>query len=444
MATTFTNSNSGAWKDSEKAFFRFIFIYLVLQTVPLDWKFYRELFSINWAGLYYGDIFTITRYFPSFFPGPETFINWLILIIIAAIGAIIWAKRDSQNTDYSVLYYWLRVIVRYRLAIGIIGYGMIKFFPAQAPFPSISNLNTSYGDFHAWKLFSLSLGVVPGYESFLGGVEILAGLLLFFRRTASVGALLILVFTGNVFMSNLAYEGGEYVYSFYLIVLALFVLAHDAQRIYNLVSLERPTSPDTFKPEFPGKLKNARLILKSFVIFFFVFLYGYKTYSEYKSDSYQFPISKGLSEASGIYNVAEFRINNKVIPYSLTDPLRWKDVVFEKWATISIRSNRPVVLDSTNAEKVFRNDKDRNYELAGSGGRHYYAYTADTLSNVLTLENKNRNYKNEKLTLHYTRPDSSTIILSGINENKDSVYAVLNKIHKKYPIKLGRRGSLKL
>ncbi|MGV3685666.1 MAG: DoxX family protein [Daejeonella sp.] len=444
MAATFTNPNPGPWTDTQKAFFRFIFIYLVLQAVPLDWKFYRELFSINWADLYYGDIFTISRYFPRFFSGAETFADWFLLVIIAAVGAFVWTKRDPQNTEYNTLYYWLRVIVRYRLAIGIIGYGMIKFFPAQAPFPSISNLNTNYGDFHAWKIFSLSLGIVPGYESFLGGVEILAGLLLFFRKTASVGALLILVFTGNVFMSNLAYEGGEYVYSFYLIVLALFVLAHDAQRIYNLVSLERPTSPDTFKPEFLGKLKNVRLALKGFVIFFFVFLYGYATYSDYKTDPYQFPVSKGIPGASGIYNVSEFRINNKVIPYSLTDPTRWKDVVFEKWATISIRSNRPVILDSTNAEKISRNDKDRNYELAGSGGRHYYSYKADTPGNVLRLENKNKNYPDETLTLRYTRPDSSTIILYGLNENKDSVYAVLNKIHKKYPFKLGRRGSLKL
>jgi hypothetical protein len=444
MTTLFTTSDSRPWKESEKTLFKFIFIYLLLQTIPLDWKFYRDLFSINWTDLYYGDIFTITRYFPRFFSGNETFADWLILIIIAAIGAMVWRGKYETKIDYEVLYYWLRVIVRYRLAIGILGYGMIKLFPAQAPFPSISNLNTNYGDFHAWKLFSLSLGIVPGYESFLGGVEVLAGLLLLFRRTASVGALIILIFTGNVFISNLAYEGGEYVYSFYLITLALFVFAHDAQRIYNLISLERPTSLDTFKPEFVGKLKSARLILKSLVIFFFVFLYGYRTYSEHISDPYQFPVSQGLDQASGLYNVSEFRINNKILPYSLTDSVRWKDVVFEKWATISIRSNRPVVLDSTNAEKVFRRDKDRNYELAGSGGRHYYSYTADTISHVLSLENKNKNYDGEKLTLNYSRPDSVTIILSGTNENKDSLYVVLNKIHKQYPVKLGRRGTLKL
>lgn len=444
MANQYTNSKPADWKEYEKTIFRFLFIYLVLQSVPLDWKFYRDLFSINWGELYYGDIFTVTRYFPRFFSGSETFADWIIIAVISAIGAFIWAKRDPGSKEYSVLYYWLRVIVRYRLAIGIIGYGIIKFFPAQAPFPSISNLNTNYGDFHAWKLFSLSLGVVPGYESFLGAVEIISGLLLFYRRTATVGALLIVVFTGNVFMSNLAYEGGEYVYSFYLIILALFVLAHDAQRIFNLISLERPTSPETFKPEFPGAQKNIRLALKSLVIFFFVFLYGYRTYSDYKQDPYQFPVTKGLPGYKGIYNVSEFTIDNKTLPYSQTDPVRWKDVVFEEWATISIRSNRPVILDSTNSEKVFKKDIDRNYELAGSGGRHYYSYTADTVKQILTLENKNKNYRGEKLFLHYNKLDSATIVLSGLNENQDSVRVTLNKIHKKYPVKLGRRGSLKL
>ena len=78
--------------------------------------------------------------------------------------------------------------------------------------------------FTRWKLFSLSLGIVPGYESFLGAVEILAGLLLLNRKTASIGAFIVIIFTGNVFVSNLAYEGGEQVYSLYLIVLALFCI----------------------------------------------------------------------------------------------------------------------------------------------------------------------------------------------------------------------------
>jgi len=444
MTTIKTEYASLEWKEYEKTALRFFSIYFILQIFPLDWKYYKGIFSINWLDLHYGDIFFISRYYPAFSSATGSFADWIIIAIIAAIGAAVWTRRDKPDTDYSTRYYWLRTIVRYRLAIGIIGYGFIKFFPLQAPFPSISNLNTSYGDFTDWKIFSLSLGIVPSYQSFLGGIELLAGLLLFFRRTASVGALIVLVFTGNVFMSNLAYEGGELVYSFYLIVLALFVFAYDAQRIYQLISLGKPTIPNLVRPVFPGWQKNTRIVLKAALIFFFVFIYGFKTYKGYKNDPYQFPQAKGLKGLSGIYNVSEFRINNKVFPYSATDRIRWKDVVFEKWATISIRSNRPVILDSTNYEQISRRDEDRSYELAGSGGRHYYSYTADTVSHTITLKNKNRNYPDETLVLHYSRPDSTSIALSGVNESRDSVFVLLNKIHKKYPVKLGRRGVLKL
>jgi uncharacterized membrane protein YphA (DoxX/SURF4 family) len=444
MTTAKITSPPAEWKAYEKIIFRFLFIYFIIQTIPLDWKYYKGLFSINWLDLRYGDIFFITRYSPNFSSATGSFTDWIIIAVIAAAGAFVWTKREKPGTDYNILYYWLRVILRYRLAIGVIGYGFLKFFPLQAPFPSISNLNTNYGDFTDWKIFSLSLGIVPGYESFLGGVELLAGILLFFRRTASTGALIILVFTGNVFISNLAYEGGEYVYSFYLISLAIFVFAYDAQRIYNLVSLGNPTVPNLFRPVFLGWRDNARVALKITVIFFFVFIYGFKSYKGYKKDPYQFPAAKGLRGTAGIYNVTEFKLNSEIRPYSVTDPLRWKDVVFEKWATISIRSNRPVILDSTNYEQISRHDEDRNYELSGSGGRHYYSYTADTVSHILRLRNKNKNYPNEKLVLHYNHIDSANIALSGVNERKDSVYVLLTKIDKKYPVKLGRRGRLKL
>jgi hypothetical protein len=450
--STVENTDAIQWKGYEKIIFRFLFIYLLLQAIPLDWIYYANVFHIHWSDLHYSDIFYISRYTPQFLSGSYTpglwgigtFADWALAAVIALAGTLIWGFRDKNSENYTILYYWLRVIVRYRLAIGIIGYGFIKFFPLQAPFPSISNLNTTYGNLTDWKIFSMSLGIVPNYESFLGAIEIIAGLLLLFRKTATAGALIIVVFTGNVFMSNLAYEGGESVYSIYLIVFALFVLSFDAIRIYRLVSLELPTEPNKFKPDLTGRLRVPRLVLKSFVVFFFVLLYGFKTWSGFHHDPYQFPHTRGIAGASGIYNVSEFRINHKVLPYSATDPVRWKDVVFEKWATISIRSNRPVVIDSANYEQIAEKDRDRDYESSGSSERQYYSYTADTLTHTLSLENKNKHYRNEKLRLKYSRPDTSTIILSGIDQDRDSVYVVLNKTDKKYPVLLGRRRVLKL
>jgi hypothetical protein len=444
MSKIITAQPPNVWTEKEKGIFRFFFIFFILQALPLSVDIFKALFGFNWLHISYGDIFNLTRLSAKFIPGADSFINWIIVAVIALIGAIAWGRSKYQNVDYNKLYYWLRVIVRYRLAIGIIGYGFIKFFPLQAPFPSISNLNTAYGDFTDWKIFSMSLGIVSGYESFLGGIEIVAGLLLLFRKTATIGALIILVFTGNVFISNLAYEGGEYVYAIYLLSFAVFVLAFDAGRVYNLISLERPTQPTKFKPHFAGRRQTIRLVIKTLLVFFFVFLYGFKTYSGLHHDPYQFPRTPGLAKTAGIYNVSEFKINNKELPYSVTDSIRWRDVVFEKWATISVRSNRPVLIDSTNYEQIFTNDKDRDYELAGSTGRHYYSYTVNTLNHVLSLENKNSHYKGEKLELSYSRPDSNTIILSGLDQRRDSIYVVLNKVNKDYPLQLGRRKALKL
>ena len=88
-----------------------------------------------------------------------------------------------------------------------------------------------------------------------------------------------------------------------------------------------------------------------------------------------------------IYNVSEFKVNSTPLPYSKTDSTRWQDVVFEKWNTLSIKSNRSVKLDLTNTEEIHTNDDDRTYELAGSQGRHYYSYEVDEKQHVLHLKN---------------------------------------------------------
>ncbi|RPD47291.1 DoxX family protein [Paracnuella aquatica] len=436
------------WKEYEKILFRFFFIYFLIQVLPLDWSYLANLFSFGWLGLHYGDIFHLTRYSPKLFTADDSFYNWAIAALVALIGVAVWTVADQRSKEYNKLYFWLRVLVRYRLAIGIIGYGMIKLFPLQAPFPSISNLNTHYGDLSSWKIFSMSLGIVPGYQSFLGLVEIVAGLLLLYRKTATIGAFIIAIFTGNVFMSNLAYEGGEHVYSLYLISLALFILAYDAIGLYRLFGEEKAVVPKRYNPVFTAAWQQTgRYAAKAAFLLFFVVVYGFTTYSGAREDRYQFPNTPGLAGAAGIYDVAEFSINNQVLPHSATDPVRWKDVVFEEWATISIRSNRPVSLEHALVEQVAAKDEERIYELAGSAGRHYYQYSIDTQQNKLLLQNKNINYAGEKLVFQFTRTSKDQIVLNGVSERNDSLHVVLNRIPKKYLLieaEKGRNKPIKL
>ncbi|WEA01611.1 hypothetical protein [Mucilaginibacter sp. SJ] len=50
----------------------------------------------------------------------------------------------------------------------------------------------------------------------------------------------------------------------------------------------------------------------------------------------------------------------------------------------------------------------------------------------MLLKNRNSNYKADQFTLHYTKPENGTIILTGVDHNKDSVYVQLDNINKKY------------
>ena len=446
---TYTGLDSSHWNSYEKISLRFFTVYFGILIAPWHPQFFIELSNISITKVTYADIFNLTHYLPYLTSKGPSFTDWLIFAIISAVVTIVWSALGREVKNYDKLYYLLRAVIRYRLAAALLVFGFIKLFPMQMPEPSLSLLNSRYGDSLDWKIFSESAGIVPSYESFLGFIEILFAILLLNRKTASIGALGILAFTGNVFFSNLAYEGGEYVYSFFLISLALFVFAFDAVRFYQLLTLEKLTLPNRFKPTFTKPLlKNLYWSLKALFVLVFLLIYGWQTYNAYKTDPYQYPNKAGIPGTQGLYNVTSFNINNKDIPYNLLDPWRWQDVVFEKWNTISIRSNRAVIIDSNNVERIRLNNVDRKYEVEGSGGRHYYEYHFDSKNQQIVLHNRNKHYRNEQLLLTVSRPFDGRIVLEGLNEKKDSIKVILDRVNKKYLLKevarQGRNKALKL
>ena len=440
--STTNNNKSGDWTGYQKILFRFAFIYFVLQVIPLEGDYYKLLFSAQWLHFHFYDLLLLTRYYP--FWGLPGFSSWLVIIPIALAGALAWTYFDKGATrDYNKLYYWLRVLLRYRLAAGVIAFGLIKLFPMQIPYPSLSNFHTTYGQFLPWKIYYSTIGIIPWYESFLGGVEVVAGLLLFNRNTVTFGTGILVGFLGNVLAANFAYDLGEQVYITYLFVIALFLFANDIPRLYSLLIQQRFTIAEKFSPFFSTRATKARIVLKTAFVAF-VLLFGISSYSNYKQDPYLLPATPGLTGSEGFYDVKEFSLNNKTIPYSLTDSSRWQNVIFEKWTTLSIKTAQPIKIDETKSVAFHNNDVDRTYEETGVGERWYYSYKADTAQHTLWLYNKNPSYKNDSFLLHYNQPEPSTILLTGINSHGDSVNTVLHKVVKNYLFTVGRRQPVKL
>ena len=361
---------------------------------------YKNLAAIDWLHGHYRDVYDIARFSPSFFMrgGAEGgaplllgYDKWFIALGLALAIGVVWTLLDRKRTDYEVLYYWLRVVVRFRAGIGIIGFGFTKLFPTQMPYPSLGLLNSDLGDMTAQKIFWLQIGIVPWYQVFAGVVESLAGVLLFFRRTTFLGAALLLGALGDIVFVNFAYDGGVHVYSSYFVLLAAFLLVQDMPDVYNLLIRERYTVPQHYYPRLGNGLRWARLGLKGATIGIFLVYLTYLEYLNFAFDPYKQPAQKGVAALRGLYNVTEFRRNGQVVPYSPLDSVRWQQATFEKWTTLTFKVNRPLKLDLSNGGGSPMRDINRTFETTGlAGGQRVFYYDADTLGHTLYLQSKIR------------------------------------------------------
>ncbi len=410
------------WTESQRILFRIAFVFFIAMSLPNNVAWYKEVVKLDWlhpgrVRLHYRDLYDVARFgsgltlfgnklFGSTLNG---YAPWLITLFFATVVGLIWTGivraafgrlRRQEVRNYSpdagpLLYYWLRVIVRYRAGIGIIGFGFTKLLPTQLPYPSLGVLNTNFGDLTAQKIYWLSIGIVPWYEVFAGVVEVLAGVLLFFRATTFWGAVLLFGALADIVYVNFAYDGGVHGYSSYFVLLAGFLLVYYVKDLYTLLIQERPAVPNYFAPVFSGWKQYLRIGLKTATIGVFVVLLFWLQYINFRYDPYKQPAQKGLKDLRGNYTVAEFRLNGKPLPESLTDTVRWQEATFENWTTLTFKTAKPVELDLSNGGGAPMRDINRTFELTGvAGGQRVFYYEADTVHHVLYLQDKNRGARN--------------------------------------------------
>jgi hypothetical protein len=480
----FTKTSLNAWTNTQKIAFRIAFLYMLFLCIPTYPKFYEHLFGLQFSKITYHDFQSIVAFWPPQIilieseEGVFGILNYINLILLfggAIIGGGIWTLLDKKSIQYSKLYYWIRVLARYRLAYGMVGWGLKKAFPMQMVYPTVGMLNTPFIDFAEKKLYWSHVGVSFEYTVFLGFAEILPGLLLLNRNTSVLGAALAAVVTFNICIANHAYDAGVAVPAAYFAIIGIFIAWYDLPKIWNLVVNEKDVlQPYRFNPVFTEKWQK---YLVNGVKWTFNFLFvpvaaGLWAYGFFNGNNYNIPSTPGLAQTKGLYHVTEFRLNDKVLPYNPADSIRWQDAIFENWSSLSYRTNRGAIADrmigysplrvkndkknnklnqvnTQDSDKLAKQKKNRDlgvtrWEVGGmSGERRYFFYKADTVNKVLHLQNKNKNHAEETQVLHYSRPTPTRVILSGRNEFNDSIHVVLDKLEKKYPLVEGRQSSIK-
>jgi hypothetical protein len=392
--------------------------------------------------------------------GIESYASMGIALAAAIVAGLIWTwfARNSPRKEYNKLYYWVRLAVRYFLALNMLDFGYEKLFPEQMPFPSIANLHTQFGEINAFRMYWHHVGLVTWYQVFLGFMELSAGLLLLFRSTTALGAVIIAGMLYNVAHANFAYDGGVHVFSSTVSILALFLFAQYVPNLYRLLIEHKDVEPWYYYPKpSPGWKRWTFYSIRAFALFVCLVLYGYVRHDIHNNTSMsKEPRTPGLAGAQGFYLVTEFVYNGKTLPYSPFDPIRWQNADFEEYSTFVYKVNRPFSIRTDNGADTFL-DVEKRYEMAGfAGGRRYFHYDIDNAHGTLILQDKNepaslrekvqaataqglptKDMKwtpPQKLSWQFSRPSPGRIILSGVDEKKNTIYAVLDRVDEQQAI----------
>ncbi len=251
------------WPVVERIAFRFAFVYLILycwpesgrssllQAIPIGTESLTKWAQAPWHALCPWvaiHIFhlsgPVTRYHPTG-SGDTTldYVQVFCFAVIAMFAVIVWSILDRHRPQYRTLYAWLRLVVRFTLAFTLLLYGFAKVYPLQFLPPFLTKLTEPYGEASPMGLLWTFMGASTAYTLFTGLVEVMGGLLLLFRRTTTLGALIGAGALLNIVMLNFCYDVPVKLYSVHLLVMALFLLLPDVRALWNFFFLHRPSGP---------------------------------------------------------------------------------------------------------------------------------------------------------------------------------------------------------
>lgn len=410
-----------AWPIWKKIIFRFFFAYLILQTAP--WTWFDSIPGVEYVTRYYyqfmdwlvnlanAKIFHVRPVLVPVNGSGDTSYGWTqvwLFVSLAAIGCLIWSILDRKRRAYAQLNYWLCIFTRYYICTFAFLYGILKLFAMQMIFPSLHQLATPLGDLLPMRFSWLFIGYSTQYQVFSGIAEVLAGLLLLNRRTATLGVLVATAVFTNVMMLNMSYDIPVKIFSAQLVLCCLYLLANESGRLWNFFILNKP-APVSHIYDFGYSKKWTRIGRIAAKAVFIIIAVGMQIYGDigYYKDFHKAADKQPVK--NGVYEVTVYQLNQKNIPLSLSDSVRWQDAIFEDGYG-SIKTT----------DTLFRH----RY------GRGYFSYMTDKkMPGTLWFKNN----KKDSLAFRLEMPDSSTIRLWG-KENKDSLYVELKRVKRHFQL----------
>ena len=326
------------WSTAHRVVFRFVFSFLVLAVFPFPFNSFGG--SVYQVGFYERMWFAVASWLsrhvlhlpstPSvaapflLVDNTNGYVELLCFVVLAALAAIVWTLLDRKRPDYRTLHEWLRIYVRYALGFTMLGYGMDKVFALQfnSSLPGPDRLAEPLGNYSPFALMWTFMGYSKPYTIFAGAGEVIGGVLLLFRRTTTLGAIIICGVMANVVALDFSYQVGLKILVSLLLLLAIFLLVPDLTRLMNFFVLNRNAPAANLASPIPGHwLRRSRPILHLALVIFALYFFA--------GPGLQGPRERGNRRQSpfyGLYQVEAFTQNGT--PVTQNDA-NWRRVIFE-------------------------------------------------------------------------------------------------------------------
>jgi len=367
------------WSLSHRVFFRWMFCYFLLYTLPSRGRVglvpmegaYRRFWEplVTWVAIH---VFHLSGHATTYFPtgSGDTTLNYVenyCYVVMAFAGTIVWSLLDRKRTDYVTLHSWFRIWIRFTLAATLLAYGFAKVFPLQMQM-QMTTMIERWGDFSPMAALWNFMGASTPYTILSGSAEALAGLLLLFRRTTLLGAMISFGVMFNVAALNYCYDVPVKLYSTNLVLMSVFLIAPDARRLTQLLLLNRPALPANLsRPELPRLWMRIVARIVWVVVALGVILYGtvHESWIAYKA-VYLNPQHPPIY---GLYEVESFTSNGTNAPPILTDTTRWRWLYFNSYGYVRV---------------VSVNDDSKWYGANQEAAKKTVTLSSDQATNVFT------------------------------------------------------------
>jgi hypothetical protein len=256
--------------------------------------------------------------------------------VLALLGALAWSWFARNIREHARAHDWLRVYLRYVVGVTLLGYGLYKVFPLQFGTPRLDRLMEPYGESSPMGLLWTFMAASVPYTFFGGLMEALGGVLLFWRRTTTLGALVSIAVMSNVVMLNFCYDVPVKLYSAHILLMACFLVLPDARRLLDVLLLNRPTAARELAPPplGPGWHERRVAILLRSLKYLFVLSAVASQVVTCMKDS-RFGAQK--HELYGLYEVEEFSRNGTSEEALLSNKSRWRSLAVTEWGGVWVR-----------------------------------------------------------------------------------------------------------